>query len=80
MYPTRGLDIAAMEDIRKILIDLRNKGVGILLISEELDEIFSLSDRVAVIFQGSLMDTFEADEAELSQIGLLMGGSVKNAR
>ena len=44
------------------------------------DEIFSLSDRVAVIFQGSLMDTFEADEAELSQIGLLMGGSVKNAR
>jgi len=80
VYPTRGLDIAAMEDIRKILIDLRNKGVGILLISEELDEIFSLSDRVAVIFQGSLMDTFEADEAELSQIGLLMGGSVKNAR
>ena len=47
---------------------------------EELDEIFSLSDRVAVIFQGSLMDTFEVYEAELSQIGLLMGGSVKNAR
>jgi simple sugar transport system ATP-binding protein len=55
---------------------MRRNGIGILLISEDLDEIFSLSDRIAVMFKGRILKIFEANEADLESIGLLMAGIV----
>jgi simple sugar transport system ATP-binding protein len=72
--PTRGLDIGATETVRKILLEERSQGAAILLISEDLDEIFAISDRIAVLYEGQIMGEFETQEAELTQIGLLMAG------
>lgn len=72
--PTRGLDIGATETVRKILLEERSLGAAILLISEDLDEIFAISDRIAVLYEGQIMGEFETQEAELTQIGLLMAG------
>jgi len=72
--PTRGVDIGAIEFIHQHLLDLRDRGAGILLVSVELDEILSLTDRVAVLFDGRIIGervTHETDEADL---GLLMAG------
>jgi len=74
VHPTRGLDIGATEFIRKELVKLRNNGVAILLISEDLDEIFMLSDRIGVIFEGEILDIMDAKDADLEKIGLLMAG------
>jgi general nucleoside transport system ATP-binding protein len=79
VYPTRGLDVAAIEDIRKILIDRRNEGVGILLISEELEEIFAVCDRIAVLFRGRIIGVIDRDKCDLPQIGRLMGGVTAEA-
>jgi len=73
--PTRGLDIGATEFIRNSLVSLKKKGVAILLISGDLDEIFSLSDRIAVIFKGSIMGILAANEAKIDEIGLMMAGA-----
>jgi general nucleoside transport system ATP-binding protein len=72
--PTRGLDVGAIEYITEQLRAVRDAGVGVLLISTELEEILTLSDRVAVIFRGRIVGVMERDEAELEQIGLMMGG------
>jgi len=72
--PTRGLDIGATETVRKILLEERSQGAAILLISEDLDEIFAISDRIVVLYEGQIMGEFETQEAELTQIGLLMAG------
>jgi simple sugar transport system ATP-binding protein len=72
--PTRGLDIGATETVRKILLEERSQGAAILLISEDLDEIFAISDRIVVLYEGKIMGEFEAQEADLTQIGLLMAG------
>jgi general nucleoside transport system ATP-binding protein len=76
--PTRGLDIGATEYVRQQLIEQRNIGTAILLISEDLDEILALSDRVAVIYEGQIMDIIPRDEATPAKLGLLMAG-VKEA-
>jgi len=73
--PTRGLDVGAIEYVHQCLLDMRKEGVGILLISDDLDEIFSLSDRIAVIYQGRLMGVFPAGEVNVEQVGLLMAGT-----
>jgi general nucleoside transport system ATP-binding protein len=73
--PTRGLDVGATEEIRSRLLDERASGHGVLLISEDLDEILSLSDRIAIIYEGEIMGTFPAEEANLDDIGLMMAGS-----
>jgi ABC-type uncharacterized transport system ATPase subunit len=73
--PTRGLDVGATEEIRARLLDERSRGRGVLLISEDLDEIFSVSDRIAVIFQGEIMGIVHAENAKLEDIGLMMAGS-----
>ena len=73
-YPTRGLDIGATEAVRNILLDERNDGAAILLISEDLDEIFAISDRVAVLYEGRIMGEFAAAEADREAIGLMMAG------
>jgi simple sugar transport system ATP-binding protein len=74
-YPTRGLDIGATENVRKILIDQRNHGTAILLISEELDELFACADRIAVLYEGRIMGEFPVAQANRETIGLLMAGS-----
>lgn len=73
-YPTRGLDVGATENVRRILIDERNQGAAILLISEDLDEIFAIADRIAVLFEGKIVGEMTGEEATLDQIGLMMAG------
>jgi len=73
--PSRGIDIGAIELIHQKLVDARNSGMAVLLISLELDEVMLLSDRIAVIHDGRLMDILDAKEATREQIGLLMAGA-----
>ena len=74
-HPTYGLDVGATEQIRQVLLDQRDGGAGILLISEDLDEIVQMSDRVLVLFGGEVMGTVDAAEADLEEIGLMMAGA-----
>jgi len=74
VYPTRGLDMGAAEFIHKQLLQKRNEGVGILLISEELEEITNLSDHVAVIFKGKIQKVLPRSEASRRRLGILMAG------
>lgn len=72
--PTRGVDIGAIEFIHKQIVALRDQGKAILLVSVELDEIRSLSDRIAVMFDGRLMGVRDAAEADERELGLMMAG------
>ncbi len=72
--PTRGLDVGSIEYIHKEIVAMRDRGVGVLLISAELDEIMALSDRIAVMYQGQIMDVVKANEATKESLGLLMAG------
>ena len=74
VYPIRGLDLGAAEFIHKQLLALRDSGVGILLISEELEEIINLSDRIAVIFKGQIQRTLGHGEATQRKLGMMMAG------
>jgi simple sugar transport system ATP-binding protein len=78
-YPTRGLDVGAIEQMLRYLIEMRDRGVGVLVISEELEEVLGIADRVAVLFQGRVMGIFPAAEADAERIGLLMGGRAEMA-
>ncbi len=75
VYPVRGLDVAATETIHQLLVEQRNQGIGILLVSEDLDEIFKLADRVAVMFEGQIMGILPIDQANLDEVGLMMAGA-----
>jgi simple sugar transport system ATP-binding protein len=72
--PTRGVDIGAIEFIHKQLIALRNEGCAILLVSVELDEIMSLSDRILVMNNGQMVGELAREEADEQQLGLMMAG------
>jgi len=72
--PTRGLDIGATHSIRQLILDTAAAGVGVLMISEDLDEVMDLSDRIAVLYRGQLAGVLEADGADRDEIGLLMLG------
>ncbi len=72
--PTRGLDVGATEYVRGKLVEQRGRGAAILLISEDLDEILELSDRIAVIYEGEIMGILTAAEAGMERLGLLMAG------
>lgn len=74
--PTRGLDIGATEFVHQTLLRQRNENKCVLLISADLDEIMSLSDRIAVMFEGRIAGILDRKEADVNQIGLLMGGVV----
>ncbi len=78
VYPIRGLDMGAAEFIHHQLLALRERGVGILLISEELEEIMNLSDRIAVIFKGQVQRMLGRDEATQRKLGILMAGVKEN--
>ena len=72
--PTRGLDVGAIEYIRRRIVSERDKGRGILLISFELDEIMNLCDRIATISKGSIVGVFDRDDVTQEEIGLMMAG------
>jgi simple sugar transport system ATP-binding protein len=77
--PTRGVDIGAIEFIHKQIVALRDQGKAILLVSVELDEILSLSDRIAVMFDGQIMGERLPGETNEGELGLLMAGVTKGA-
>ena len=72
--PTRGLDVGSIEYIHNRIIEKRDEGVGVLLISSELDEILGLSDRIAVMYAGEILTVMPANEATKERLGLLMAG------
>jgi simple sugar transport system ATP-binding protein len=74
VQPTRGLDIAATQYIREQLLSLRAQGKAILLVSADLDEIFQLSDRLVVLYNGQCMGIAAPDTLDIQQVGLMMGG------
>jgi len=80
VHPTRGLDVGATEFVRKKLLEERNKGTAVLLISEDLDEILMISDRIGVIYEGKIVDIVDRKDADKSKIGLLMAGIKKEVK
>jgi ABC-type uncharacterized transport system ATPase subunit len=74
-HPTRGLDVGATEAVRKTLLEEQAKGAAILLISEDLDELLSISDRVAVIYEGEIMGVVDVAQADVQELGLMMAGT-----
>ncbi len=79
-YPSRGLDVGAMEAVRLQLIDQRNIGNAVLLVSEDLEELITVADRIAVIYEGRIMGEVPAEKADIKIIGHMMAGaSLKGA-
>jgi simple sugar transport system ATP-binding protein len=77
VQPTRGLDVGAIEAIQMLLLEQRKNGTAILLVSEELEELLALSDRIAVIYEGEIMGEMPAENANIDEIGLMMTGEKK---
>ena len=77
--PTRGLDVGSIEFIHHRVIEERDAGCAVLLVSAELDEVLSLSDRIAVMYKGEILDILPIEEATRERVGLLMAG-VKEQR
>ncbi len=73
--PTRGLDVGSIEYIHKEIVLMRDEGIGVLLVSAELDEILALADRIAVMYRGEIVATLPTEEATREKLGLLMAGS-----
>lgn len=80
VQPTRGLDVGAIEYVHKTLVKERDKGKAILLISLELDEVMNVSDTIAVIYDGKIVDTFKQGRVDENTIGLLMAGGNENGK
>ena len=72
--PTRGLDINAVEALHDLIVKQRNNGSAIMLISEDLDELFKLSDRIIVLYEGQIVKEFAIEEADIENVGLAMAG------
>ncbi len=77
VHPTRGLDVGATEGIHRLLLEQRDAGAAILLISEDLDELLSLSDRIAVIFEGQIVGEVATAAADVNELGLMMAGTAR---
>jgi len=75
VYPSRGLDVGATENVHDLLIQERDSGAAVLLISEDLDELLSLSDRIAVIYEGRIVGEVPPEDERVEEIGLMMAGS-----
>lgn len=78
--PTRGLDVGAIEFVHKSLVEQRDKGKAVLLVSLELDEVMSVSDRIAVIYEGKIVGIVDAKDADENRLGLMMAGGEWNDR
>jgi len=72
--PTRGLDVGSIEYIHRRIIEKRDEGCAVLLVSPELDEVMGLSDRIAVMYEGRIVDILPADQVTKEEVGLLMAG------
>ncbi|MGN0785379.1 MAG: ABC transporter ATP-binding protein [Candidatus Aphodomorpha sp.] len=75
MHPTRGLDVGAIEYIHKKIMEQRDNGIGVLLVSTELEEVLKLSDRIAVMYEGQIMGIVTPSETSVEEMGLMMGGT-----
>jgi simple sugar transport system ATP-binding protein len=75
VYPARGLDIGASDAVHRLIVEEKEKGAAILLISEDLDEVLKLSDRIGVLYEGRLSRVIDREEANLEQLGLWMMGA-----
>jgi simple sugar transport system ATP-binding protein len=75
VHPTRGLDVAATQQVQDWLVQARDTGASVLLISEDLDEVLQLSDRIAVIYEGEIAGSMPSQGADRAQIGLMMAGA-----
>ena len=73
--PTRGLDVGSIEYIHARIVQKRDEGAAVLIVSTELEEVLALGDRIAVMFQGTIVDILDRSEATLERLGLLMGGA-----
>jgi len=73
--PTRGLDVGSIEYIHQCIVDKRDEGCAVLIVSTELDEVFALADRIVVMYQGKIAGCLNREDATVEEIGLLMGGS-----
>lgn len=78
--PTRGLDVGAIEFVHKYIVEQRNKGRAVLLVSFELDEIMSLSDRIEVIFDGKIIGSVNGSDADEKELGFMMAGGKQNEK
>jgi simple sugar transport system ATP-binding protein len=74
VYPSRGLDVGATEAVRRRLLEQRDEGKAVLLISEDLEELMSVADRIAVMFEGRVIGVLPADQADRETLGLMMAG------
>jgi general nucleoside transport system ATP-binding protein len=74
MHPSRGLDVGAAQDVQETLLAAREDGCAILLISDDLDEVLLMSDRIAVMYEGRIVGIFDRRHADREELGLLMGG------
>ncbi len=79
-HPTYGLDVGATEQIRQLLLHQRDEGAGVLLVSEDLEEIMELADRIAVMFRGEIVGELGGPEANLEELGLMMAGEKRMVR
>jgi len=76
--PTRGLDVGATEYVRQTLLEQRARGAAILVVSEDLDELIALADRLVVMYEGRLVGEVDGDEADVERLGLLMAGHLRD--
>ena len=72
--PTRGLDVGAIETVHAYLRDAAAEGVAVLLVSEDLDEILLLADRIAIMYEGAIVGEVAAEDATVEELGLMMAG------
>jgi len=77
-YPSRGLDVGATEAVRNEMVRQRDKGSGVLLVSEDLDELLSVADKIVVMFEGQSMGELDSADADIEMIGLMMSGVSKS--
>jgi simple sugar transport system ATP-binding protein len=75
--PTRGLDVGATEYVRSMLVEQRDRGAAVLLVSEDLEEIMELSDRIAVIYEGQITGVLSGSEVTEEKLGLMMSGAIR---
>ena len=78
VQPTRGLDVGAIEYIHNRLLEVRNKGKAVLLVSFELEEVMKLSDRILVMFEGEIVGELDPKTTSLQELGLYMAGAKKD--
>jgi simple sugar transport system ATP-binding protein len=79
-HPTRGLDVNATQEVQRAVLERRDEGCAVVLISDDLDEILLMSDRIVVMYEGWIVGEFDRQAADREHIGLLMGGHIDGAR